>query len=175
MPRRRKKERRFFAEHLTAEQEFELIHGQGFERMLGGADPPAALSRAERLRLWRHHRATLMAACGPGARPWAYFVFDLLVDPAPGESWSQIGFLDERGLLSREEELLLERQVPDLAPGQDARDRFFDAGYSTSTLQDVIEQAGMAERWHGKRGRVELAEKFRSRAERLKGELHAGN
>jgi hypothetical protein len=91
---------------LGEHQRFVLLHGP----LAIAIDGPAFSSRKAEERTWCRHRSELMDEnLGPGRRPYAYFKFDLGVEP---RRWrDEIKILRARGLMSATEERDLEKDT----------------------------------------------------------------
>lgn len=171
-----KRRRRHARSGLTPSQQEILIFGFA----LGGGDEAAFADVDDMRRCWRENRSSIMAEWNrPGARPMGFYQFDLALigEHLPCSWWQELAILDTRGLLTADEVLLLERDHAVLAANQSAEPGYCGVGEPTSaasllTTEDRVRVRGESanfERfvasWHQKRGRAELVEKFRRRAE----------
>lgn len=182
MPRINRRSRAVRQRGLNDTQRQLLIQG---DVLVPHGDEPGFASDAEERAAWRESRAELMAVdLGPGRRPHAYLKYDLRVSDPPIEWSGMMRILLENGLLSAEEQIRCEKAYPMLAPDQAAtycsafedaaglrreRERSMCGGGSAEAHRYVLgrqrEQFEFSATWHQRRGRPELAERYRLRAE----------
>lgn len=111
---------------------------------------------------WRAHRGELFAEFGdrPGMRPAGYWRFDIGIDP-PVNWWQELEQLEQRGLLSKDEEFRLEHERKELAADQGAFcDALFMQRWNPYMYQRFEQQFAFASGWHARRGRTELQAKY---------------
>ncbi len=111
---------------------------------------------------WRAHSAELMAEFGdqPGRRPAGWWAYEVRIDP-PAHWYQEAGELEERNLLSKDEEFRLERDRRELAANQgDFASAMFTHKWSPYLLREYEARFRFAAAWHRRRGRVELAAKY---------------
>ena len=125
---------------------------------------------------WRANRAELLAEFTlAGRRPAAFWRYDVGIDP-PTKWWEETGRLEELGLLTREEEIRVERERKELSGDQG---ELYDAIFAWKDWGAYMYQrfAGaftFAAGWHGRRGRPELEAKYEALAQQAKTALEAG-
>lgn len=118
---------------------------------------------------WNKHRAELLATCQPGHRPYAFWKFDVLVDP-PVSWWQEARLLVQHSLLTAEEELAMERVRLVLDPAKlPAGTAHLD--YSRSVLKHMLSEHSFAAEWHRRRGRGDIADAHAAEAERIARQL----
>lgn len=135
-------------------------------------------SEAEELAAWNEHRDELMAEARhnrAGSRPHAFFKFDLKVTPRRGHD--ELAILLEHRLIDVDEARLIERFDMTLAPEQspglysafDSHELIERRGFDRYTLESVAGEFELATKWHAWRGRSEISELYRARAEAVRG------
>jgi hypothetical protein len=146
----------------------------------GLLDENGELDEAEMRRCWNANRAELLAACPPGKRPHAFFRFDLGITDRIVWRWhDQLRVLLERGLISAEEAERCENRCPELNPAQapefcsshDSRATIISSGagrLGPEIVSELVEEFEVVSRWHTWRGRPELADRYRRRAEAVR-------
>jgi hypothetical protein len=133
---------------------------------------PLFENAAHRRAVWSKVREELMAAAAPGERPRAYYSLELRITNPPNTWYEQLGVLESRGLLREGEEAAVEHVIQELNPEQSANflsifddpERALSSSHSRYQLRRFAAEFEFASGWHARRGRVELAERYRNRA-----------
>lgn len=176
MPTVKRRNRKQRERGLSETQRMLLLHGSDF----GDGERGFENAREERA-AWRQHRLVLLAEWDqPGSRPLAFFRFDLAMGDRWPKHWHEELFaLEKNRLLSRDEEIRVEKIRKELDPDQEpeyldpqraeacARNGLQGPRPYTSALFCVRLQRDEAEfvaGWHARRGRTELESKYRERA-----------
>jgi hypothetical protein len=133
---------------------------------------PLFENAAHRRAVWAKVREELMSAAAPGERPRAYYSLELRI-PNPPHAWhEQLCLLESRGLLREGEEAAVEHVIQELNPEQspnflsifDDPERALGSPHSRYQLRRSAAEFEFAAGWHARRGREELAERYRNRA-----------
>jgi hypothetical protein len=140
---------------------------------------PAFESESEMRAAWFANRAALMAAAGPGYRPQAYFEFELKIKPAPVRRYTVLRVLLEHQLITEGEARAIERddallsseagvQYSAFETAEGVRRAFGLNGPDADSLLYTTETLVTAAAWHAWRGRKEIAQKFKLRADTIR-------
>jgi|SRR5581483_5615500 len=151
-------------------------------------EPDAFASEAEMRAAWNEYRDEIMAALrAPGRRPFAYYKFDLRIDDPPVNWFTELPVLVKHDLLTKEEIIALENERQVLGLDDSAFAAYdTEAGArramhlgspsvmmtTEQTLVELRRLAGTFEAatlWHSWRHRPEMADRFRRRAEIVRG------
>ncbi len=181
MPRVR---RRGHALHFSGAMLENLVRGDGAFTDGG----PGFGSIAEERAAWNAYRNSLMAEYGaPGRRPFGFYRHDLGTEPL--QWFDEIRALLEHGLIDATEALLCEKVRHVLSDNAAVYSSFESAalirgmGLSPAVLLHCQREFELATAWHLWRGRPELVEKYKLRAQavrdvmqnvNMKGEFYAG-
>jgi len=149
---------------------------------------PGFGSIAEERAAWNAYRNSLMAEYGaPGRRPFGFYRHDLGTEPL--QWFDEIRALLEHGLIDATEALLCEKVRHVLSDNAAVYSSFESAalirgmGLSPAVLLHCQREFELATAWHLWRGRPELVEKYKLRAQavrdvmqnvNMKGEFYAG-
>lgn len=134
---------------------------------------PGFASAIEERAAWIAHRNALMAEhSGPGRRPFGFYRHDLGV--APLQWFDEIRALLEHDLIDVTEALLCEKSHNVLSDSEAVYSAFETAAlicgmnHTPSVLLHCQREFELAITWHAWRGRPELAEKYRLRAQAVR-------
>ncbi len=142
------------------------------------------INEQETVGAWTEHRANLMRESG-ARRPHAYRRFEIETDRPPYVDHVQQLF--NGGLFKPDELTWLEDRYITLSPDQPASlhktfetvDGIRDLNLPTSALEKIAREFGMAEAFHRFRGRLALAERYKSLGGAIRkvlaGELQTAN
>lgn len=131
------------------------------------------------LRAWREQRSELMAQVKPGRRPHAYFKFELGCEP---RCWyEEVKALLEAGLITPEEAHAIEhqypllngRQTPECYSAFDEPESVRTQGLGRYVLEQCVGEFDLAKFWHRWRGRQQIAERYKVRADSVRKILRA--
>jgi hypothetical protein len=179
---RRNRRSRLRSGNLTLAQSEVLSVGIPFStgiRLIRNSGGPVAETTDEQLfssdgarASWERHRKELLQAAMPGTRPTAFYEFDLGIAP-PGPWWNELAVLSERHLLMPEECMYVERIYGVLDPKQsfafcsafEHPEQVREMRFGPVSLRLKTEEFAFASKWHAERGRLQLAEAYRRRAE----------
>jgi hypothetical protein len=151
-----------------------LLHGHElFPTGEPGFDDDAQMQEA-----WHVHRDDLMRACEPGSRPYAWWRFDAKVSSArlPVDSAAELIALLDRGAIAPDEAVRIEANNPAMQPGCQIWGSNLPGGLQTddpAILQAIARSFEAIARWHAWRGRPELADIYRERADRCAAVIEA--
>jgi hypothetical protein len=136
---------------------------------------PVFASVAEERQAWFSLREEVLRECrahfGPGRRPAGYFKFELACEPV--RWYEEIAVLLQHGLIDQSEAIGIEQMHQTLSPGQsdglcsgfDDQNRIVQMQLSECLRAHLAQEFDVAAEWHTWRGRAELAERYRTRAE----------
>jgi hypothetical protein len=125
---------------------------------------------------WRRYRDELIhhESLSPGQRPAAFWRFDVGVTP-PCHWWAELDLLMRHNLLTPEEAIAIERDHASLSPNPPAGSGGACRGaLSPAGLGHIGAEFNLAAAWHLWRGRPELAEVYRLRAQAVRVEVRRG-
>ncbi len=146
--------------------------------LLSPEDGPGFEDESEMRRVWNAHKSELLAECGPGERPYAFYFFDLGIRDRVVHGWAgQVGVLMDRGLIDATEAAGVEANYRMLNAGAAEYMRALDrpdgiltmlggprTKQSEIIMAGIVTECEVAARWHAWRGRPELAALYDQRA-----------